>query len=117
MNRLTINRLTMKKMEEKRMSDLISREEVVKGIKLSCLGKSDVIQAESAILRYIDKIPSAELIRCKDCKWWDKGDDTPYGYCFAMKHGYFSSNWEIGIYRKYKGDFYCADAEKKEKDE
>lgn len=42
------------------MHDLISRKEVIKGIKLSWLGKSDVIQAESAILRYIERMPSAE---------------------------------------------------------
>lgn len=99
------------------MHDLISRQEVIKGIKLSCLGKSDVIMAESAVLRYIEKIPSADLIRCEDCKWWDKDDGSPYGYCLAMKHGYITANWEIGIYRRYKGDFYCADAEREEEDE
>lgn len=61
-------------------------------------------------------LPSAqpEIIRCKDCKWWDKIEDNPFGYCMAMKHGYFSTNWEIGIYRRYKGDFYCAGAERSE---
>ena len=54
-----------------------------------------------------------ELVRCKDCKWWDKKDDL-YGYCNACKHGYHSSNWEIGIYRTYKGDWFCADGEMKE---
>ena len=54
----------------------------------------------------------AEIIRCKDCKWWDKKDDSPYGYCHAVKHGYHSSNWEIGIYRLYKSDFFCADGER-----
>lgn len=54
-----------------------------------------------------------EIIRCKDCKWWDKSEDSPFGYCMAMKHGYMSTNWEIGIYRRYKGDFYCADAERR----
>ena len=54
-----------------------------------------------------------KLVRCKDCKWWDKKDDSPYGYCMAMKHGFVSSHWEIGIYRTYKGDFYCADGERR----
>ena len=58
-----------------------------------------------------------EIIRCKDCKWWDKKDDSPYGYCHACKHGYHSSNWEIGIYRIYKEDWFCADAERREEDE
>ena len=56
-----------------------------------------------------------EIIRCRDCKWWNHDKDTdPYGYCYAIKHGYFTENWEIGIYRKYKGDFFCADAELRE---
>ena len=24
-----------------------------------------------------------ELVRCKDCKWWDKKGESPYGYCHA----------------------------------
>ena len=52
-----------------------------------------------------------ELIRCKDCKWWDKKDDSPFGYCLACKHGHVSQHWEIGIYRVYKGDWFCADGE------
>lgn len=59
-------------------------------------------------------VDAVEVVRCKDCKWWDKTEDSPFGYCMAMKHGYNSANWEIGIYRKYKGDFYCADGERKE---
>ena len=60
-------------------------------------------------------LPSAQpdIIRCKDCKWWDKSEDSPFGYCMAMKHGYMSAHWEIGIYRRYKGDWYCADAERR----
>lgn len=54
----------------------------------------------------------AEVVRCRDCKWWSEDDNDAYGYCMAMKHGYVSANWEIGIYRKYKGDFYCADGER-----
>ena len=61
--------------------------------------------------------PIKELVRCKDCKWWAKKDDAPYGYCMAMKHGFVSNHWEIGIYRTYKGDFYCADGERREEDE
>ena len=54
-----------------------------------------------------------ELVRCKDCKWWDKKDGANYGYCHACKHGYYSDHWEIGIYRTYKGDFFCAEGEHK----
>ena len=51
------------------------------------------------------------LVRCKDCKWWDKKENSPYGYCHACKHGYQSEHWEIGIYRVYKDDWFCADGE------
>lgn len=40
--------------------DLISRQAVFKGISLSCTGQSDVIKAEAALVRYVEKIPSAE---------------------------------------------------------
>ena len=59
-------------------------------------------------------VDAVEVVRCRDCKWWDEDDNDLYGYCMAMKHGYMSANWEIGIYRKYKGDFYCADGERRE---
>ena len=64
---------------------------------------------------YIKQLPSAqpEIIRCKDCRWWDKYGDYDNGYCIAAKHGYWSEHWEISIRRTYKGDFYCADAEPK----
>ena len=56
----------------------------------------------------------AEIIRCKDCRWFDKKTEhSSYGYCHAMKHAYLSKNWEISIYRTQKEDFYCADGEKK----
>lgn len=58
-----------------------------------------------------------ELIRCKDCKWWGYDDDDGVvRVCHAAKHGHMSSNWSIMIYRTHKGDFYCADAERKEGD-
>ena len=61
------------------------------------------------------KAPTVEaerVVRCKDCRWFDKTEDSSYGYCHAMKHGYYSKHWEISIYRKYKEDFYCADGER-----
>ena len=54
-----------------------------------------------------------EVVRCQDCRWWDKKDGANYGYCHAAKHGYFSKHWEISIYRTYKPDFFCADGERR----
>lgn len=51
---------------------------------------------------------------CKDCKWWET-ENRKIGYCNACKHGHCSGNWDIGIYRKTKDDFYCADFEKRGK--
>lgn len=60
-------------------------------------------------------LPSAqpEVIRCKDCRWWDKFGNYDNGYCLAVKHSYLSEHLEIRIRRICKGDFYCADAEPK----
>ena len=112
------------------MSDLISRQAAIEVLDFSAellrcvLDDADIVGAERTDYEWglglieshiseMKDLPSAqpEIIRCKDCKWWDKSEDSPFGYCMAMKHGYISTNWEIGIYRRYKGDFYCADAE------
>jgi len=61
-----------------------------------------------------EKPEMPEIIHCKDCIWWDKKDDSNYGYCHACKHGYSSPHWEIGIYRTYTGDWFCADGEAKD---
>lgn len=55
-----------------------------------------------------------EPIQCKNCKWWGYDDDNgAVRVCHAAKHGHMSSNWSIMIYRTHKGDFYCADAERR----
>lgn len=55
-----------------------------------------------------------ELIRCKDCVYWERLGDSPIGYCHACKHRYYSNKWEISIGRTYKEDFYCADGERED---
>ncbi len=113
------------------MNDLISRQDAIDLVQIylnpfmKYIGSPEDTECEAYArtilqnivdnLRVGYKTPSAqpEIIRCKDCKWWDKSEDSPFGYCMAMKHGYMSANWEIGIYRRYKGDFYCADAERR----
>ena len=69
--------------------------------------------------RDIDAAPTIEavpVVRCRDCRWWDEIEGSPMGYCHACKHGHYSRNWEISIYRTYKGDFFCADGERKDGD-
>ena len=65
-------------------------------------------------IKMIDDAPTIDpVVRCKDCRWWDKREESNYGYCHAAKHGYYSRNWEISIYRTYCEDFFCADGERK----
>ncbi len=102
------------------MDDTINRQAAIDAFDCSIEGvPADSVKyvadyAHKMIYR-IKNLPSAqpEIIRCKDCKWWDKSEDSSFGYCMAMKHGYWSGHWEISIRRTYKGDFYCADAEPK----
>lgn len=106
------------------MSDLISRQDAIDAlVEMYCKSDEDgyvwIIRGD-ACLR-IDALPSVdavEVVRCKDCRWWDKREESNYGYCHAAKHGYYSRNWEISIYRTYSEDFFCADGERKgEEDE
>ena len=81
-----------------RMDDLISRQAVLKGISLSCMGQSDAIKAEAALVRYVKKIPSAEpeIIRCKDCKYRDENwrrVSVRWLPCMDVRTG---SNWYCG---------------------
>lgn len=60
-------------------------------------------------------IDAVEVVRCGECKYWDQLEpDHPYGYCMAAKHGCVTQNWDIGIYRKQRYDFFCADGEREE---
>ncbi len=79
---------------------------------------SDVYENKN-IYQMIDEVSTVDavsVVRCKDCKWWDKLDGTSYGYCQACKHWYMSDHWEISIYRTYEGDWFCADGERREDD-
>lgn len=81
----------------------------VDGIKSSTVLKQTISDINNMPTVYAEPI-----VRCKDCRWFDKTEDSSYGYCHAMKHAYLSKNWEIRIYRTYKEDFYCADGERRE---
>lgn len=95
---------------DKENVDIISRQDAIDAVE-NCEHGEELFVIKSLLSA------QPEIIRCKDCRWWDKSEDSPFGYCMAMKHGYMSANWEIGIYRRYKGDFYCADAERRSDDE
>lgn len=61
----------------------------------------------------LDNCPLIEIVRCGECKWWEKMKDSYFGYCHAEKHCHFSNNWEISIYGTYKADHFCSDGERR----
>lgn len=68
--------------------------------------------------QWFEHLPSVEpeIIKCKYCRWWDNDGESQYGYCHAIKHCYRDRHWEIDIYRRYKADFFCGDAERRTDD-
>lgn len=104
------------------MDDLISRQAAISTAITAAIDWHRLANPQYSIAYCVGeamrKLPSAqpEIIRCKDCKWWDKYSETQ-GYCMAARHGYYSSHWEIHIRRTYGEDFFCADAEPIEEDE
>ena len=92
-----------------KMDDLISRQDALDAIRECGICEQRILDVPSA---------QPEIIRCKDCRWWDReSEDSPMGYCHACKHGHYSRHWEINIRRVYEEDFYCADAEPKESED
>ena len=94
------------------MKDSIERQDVLSLIRMAMPEETSgsLLYQSVKQLPTIDAVP---VVRCKDCGWWDRIDDGPYGYCHACKHGFYSTNWEISIYRRYKEDFFCADGERR----
>ena len=94
------------------MNDLISRQAAIEAI----MGEPTDAHYPSWYAERLEQLPSAqpEIIRCKDCRWWDRrADGSPMGYCHACKHGHYSRHWEISIIRTYEENFFCADAERR----
>ena len=94
-------------------TDCISRQAAIEAVQNNrhmMLNKEKVL-----LINDLEKLPTAqpEIIRCKDCKWWDRYNDNN-GYCMAAKSCTYTSHWDIQIRRTYDGDFYCAHAEPKE---
>ena len=96
--------------------DCVSRQAAIDAIKtwglIDGLSEGQAIE----ILADEEKLPTAqpEIIQCKDCKWWGYKDDTSLTrMCHAAKHEYLTKHWEIYIHRRHKGEFYCADAERR----
>ena len=72
-----------------------------------------IVREEDVGFGTVNKYKKEDIIRCENCKWWEKCfDGTCYGYCHAAKQDYSTKIWEIRIFRKTKFDFYCGCAER-----
>ena len=109
------------------MDELISRQAAIDALE-EPPKVPDTWSDESAIgereqwekdVKALNSLPSAqpEIVRCKDCKWWEKKEDSTLGYCNAVKHWHFSDHLEIQIYSRYEPDFFCADGERRSENE
>ena len=105
--------MAIEALSQESSEDVISRQAAI-DLTWKDPSYSDPLNVLTEVRDGIKALPSAqpEIVRCKECKWWDKKDGSPVGYCHAAKHGYYSGHWEIEIYRTYKEDFYCADGER-----
>ena len=56
----------------------------------------------SEIEKIIQSAPSIDIVRCKECKHWTKGDDT-YGICYRCPNT-----------RQMRYDDWCSRGERKE---
>lgn len=86
------------------MDDLISRQTLLESIERISV-KGNVLD-DDWVYRFIQEFPSAqqEIIRCKDCMYWDKSWQTIEGchYCGMID-------------KQTEGDFFCGDGEREEK--
>lgn len=112
------------------MSDLISKQAVLDRFQKICKMCGDDKKYNGVMCRAcyfedaidivdgMEPVEQPEIIRCTDCKYWDRLEDGhPYGYCLACRSGTHTDRWEISIYRQNRFDFFCADAEPKESED
>lgn len=110
-----------------KFEDCVNRQAVIECLNCEINGKIesdiDLSEHKREFQEFANMIMAAQKIailnlpyatptlgRCKNCRWWDS-ENNIVGHCHACKHGYMSDSWDIGIYRKTKADFYCADFE------
>ena len=98
------------------MDDLISKQAAIdavseyggvwmeysRGMTKDEIAQRALNSAKATMIRIVKQLPSAqpEIIRCKDCKYWTKQEDSLQGRCALF-----------GIYPT--GRWYCANAKKK----
>lgn len=93
------------------MSEYIKREDAMAAVdKCRC----DTFQRLDGMKGYLTAIPLAdvvEVVRCKECKWWNKDENVlNRGICDEW------SDFEDGISRYTGVDDYCSYGEEQEHD-
>lgn len=71
------------------MHDLISRQALCE----YALNQKDKSVTPNDIMRFPSAQP--EIIRCKDCEWWEKQKDSAQGRCDLMQM-YPTGGWYCG---------------------
>jgi hypothetical protein len=74
----------------------------------------DSLDGFKLLIDHAPTVDAVPVVWCKDCKYWERKDGLVIGYCGAAKHGYKSTNWDIGIYRMTMDTGYCSDGERRE---
>ena len=85
---------------EKRLIEYINREEVCK----LCDNQKEYCGKEKCPVYKAPATEAVPVVRCKDCKWVEKGKDYE-AYC---------NHWKSGLYANVKADDFCSYGERRE---
>ena len=86
-------------------TDSISRQQVIGALRNYLVGKNvpcdGTLTCRLIENEVISKLPSAqsEIVRCKDCDWWTKQEDSLQGRC-ALLQMYPTGGWSCGNARR-----------------
>ena len=70
----------------------------------AALGRMYATNEFIALLKRVESGEMVEVVRCKDCKWVEKGKDYE-PYC---------NHWKSGLYANVKDDDFCSYGERRE---
>lgn len=94
------------------MADYIRREDALKALQ-----NPELFNVTPRLLQIIREMPAAdvaEVVRCKDCKHWQRHTgvvDSPNGHCFALET--CTNGMDFCSYGEYQTNF-CSYGERRE---
>ena len=77
------------------MADLIDRREAIEAFETAAKGGASI----KDITLILESLPGTKIIKCKDCEWWTKQENSIQGRC-ALHKMYPSGNWYCGTARR-----------------